>query len=462
MKRCTFMSAAATAAMVGILGFSAPAFAASGYGNVEVKTDAGKSITIGNDAFARTFSFKDGKLKTTLIDNKLGKTQIVPGAKSEEFLIEGMFEAARQEPQKPLTSVKSGAAAEAANITVTASSYDATEQALAAKAIDGKNDTYWASTETANKDIWFEIDFGANRSFKSFSYVPRYDGSAHYHCTGQIWNYKIQKWDGKAWVDAYEGEFKKGKEDGKQDVTLPSIITAQKIRIAVTDSYHWQSDKGDTSMNGKFANIAEIDFFDESGKSIVHPEAVEAGEWSITTNSDKGSGDGQGIKALIDGNLNSYWHCNYENGQPVNMPATITIDRGDAQKDVAFQTVGYAGRKEGASTNGNFKKYAVYASNTKEGLFDEKNLKDTCEVSYAGAYANGSHKMVYCGLDEAVTGRYVGIKVLDGNGGFAAGAELDLFKEKFDSVPETGGGILKASAMKLAGDPVVMDTTATI
>ena len=122
MKRCTFMSAAATAAMVGILGFSAPAFAASGYGNVEVKTDAGKSITIGNDAFARTFSFKDGKLKTTLIDNKLGKTQIVPGAKSEEFLIEGMFEAARQEPQRPLTSVKSGAAAEAANITVTASS----------------------------------------------------------------------------------------------------------------------------------------------------------------------------------------------------------------------------------------------------------------------------------------------------------------------------------------------------
>ena len=83
MKRCNFMSAAATAAMVGILGFSAPAFAAaSGYGNVEVKTDAGKSITIGNDAFARTFSFKDGKLKTTLIDNKLGKTQFVPGAQS--------------------------------------------------------------------------------------------------------------------------------------------------------------------------------------------------------------------------------------------------------------------------------------------------------------------------------------------------------------------------------------------
>lgn len=108
MKRCRLVTAAATAAMVGILGFSAPAFAASGYGNVEVNTDtANKSITIGNDAFARTFSFKDGKLKTTLIDNKLGKTQIVPGAKSEEFLIEGMFEGTRQEPAEgALHSVK--------------------------------------------------------------------------------------------------------------------------------------------------------------------------------------------------------------------------------------------------------------------------------------------------------------------------------------------------------------------
>ena len=108
MKRCRLVTAAATAAMVGILGFSAPAFAASGYGNVEVNTDtANKSITIGNDAFARTFSFKDGKLKTTRIDNKLGKTQIVPGDKSEEFLIEGMFEGTRQEPAEgTLHSVK--------------------------------------------------------------------------------------------------------------------------------------------------------------------------------------------------------------------------------------------------------------------------------------------------------------------------------------------------------------------
>ena len=128
MKRCRLVTAAATAAMVGILGFSAPAFAASGYGNVEVNTDStNKSITIGNDAFARTFSFKDGKLKTTLIDNKLGKTQIVPGDKSEEFLIEGMFEGTRQEPAEgALHSVKPPKGGAQAAVPPSASSWNQT------------------------------------------------------------------------------------------------------------------------------------------------------------------------------------------------------------------------------------------------------------------------------------------------------------------------------------------------
>lgn len=211
MKRCKLVAAAATAAMVGILGFSAPAFAASGYGNVEVKTDsANKSITIGNDAFARTFSFKDGKLKTTLIDNKLGKTQIVPGAKSEEFLIEGMFEATRQEPAEGfLHSVKTGAA-EATQVTASASSEELEDNGKhpAALAIDGQNDTYWASKPTNDKNIYFDIDFGAEHTFSKLVYTPRFDASAQYHCTGQIWTFELQIPKGDGWTTCYTGELK--------------------------------------------------------------------------------------------------------------------------------------------------------------------------------------------------------------------------------------------------------------
>lgn len=80
MRKPRAATAVVAAAMVGALGFGVPAFAASGYGPVETDFDAtAKTLTIGNDAFTRTFSWKDGQLTTTQIDNKLGKTKLTPG-----------------------------------------------------------------------------------------------------------------------------------------------------------------------------------------------------------------------------------------------------------------------------------------------------------------------------------------------------------------------------------------------
>ncbi len=80
MRKPRVATAVVAAAMVGALGFSAPAFAAAGYGAVNVtKDDQAQTVTIGNDAITRTFSWKDGHLTTTQIDNKLGKTKLTPG-----------------------------------------------------------------------------------------------------------------------------------------------------------------------------------------------------------------------------------------------------------------------------------------------------------------------------------------------------------------------------------------------
>ena len=74
-------------AVTGILSFSSPALAiAEGYGVVSAKKE-GKVITLGNDAISRTWSLDGKKLKTSEIDNKLGKTKFVPGEGSEEFVI---------------------------------------------------------------------------------------------------------------------------------------------------------------------------------------------------------------------------------------------------------------------------------------------------------------------------------------------------------------------------------------
>ena len=74
MRKRRVATAAVVAAMVGVLGFSVPAFAAGGYGSVIVtKNEAEKTITIGNEAITRTFSWQNNKLKPGKIENKLDK-----------------------------------------------------------------------------------------------------------------------------------------------------------------------------------------------------------------------------------------------------------------------------------------------------------------------------------------------------------------------------------------------------
>ena len=107
MKKSRLATAAVAAVVVGTIGFSVPAFGASGYGAVNVeKTDS--VVTIGNDALSRTFSIKGNKLKPGKIDNKLaGDVSFVPGEGSEEFTIGLMPAGNRVEPgDNALTSVK--------------------------------------------------------------------------------------------------------------------------------------------------------------------------------------------------------------------------------------------------------------------------------------------------------------------------------------------------------------------
>ena len=446
--------------MVGALGFSMPAFAAasSGYGKVDIKySKADQTLTIGNDAIARTFSLKDGKLKTTLIENKLGKSSLKPGSASEEFLIETMVAGSRQEPGAPLKSVKPGASQQA-TATVKASSHDAGEKAVPANAIDGDAGTYWASTETANKDIWFELDFGAERAFDKIVYTPRYADAQHYHCTGQIWNFELQVLEGSEWVKKQDIELGKGKDDGKQEVSLKTTVTAQKVRIKVTNSYHWQADG---SKNGTYGNIAEIDFLGENGQSVLRPAGVAGEGWkpSVSSSSNQG-GDAGGAAALTDGDPNSYWHSNYGTGDgPANeLPVTATIDRGSAK--APFQTFGYLPRP--TSGNGNWEKFELYAADTEADLFKDENKltsefgKKAFTVSYEGVYGSNGANWIYFGLDKACDKRFVGVKVLAGQGGpFAAASELDLFQERFSSNLVSDASAIKASDLKVEGEPVI-------
>lgn len=202
----------------------------------------------------------------------------------------------------------------------------------------------------------------------------------------------------------------------------------------------------------------------------VKPGAAQA-PWTVETTSDQGTGDGGGINALIDGNTGSYWHSNYGGGTGTDkvMPVDVTLDRG--ANGSAFSTLGYFPRS--TSANGNWQEFELFASDTKEGLFNASNqLKasngsSTFKVSYVGMYGSGDEtgaKWNYFGLKDACDKRFVGVRVTKGQGGnFAAGGELDLFSgDPFTSCEVGGGDKIKSSDLKLAGDPAVSNTSVTL
>ncbi|WP_159430431.1 discoidin domain-containing protein [Collinsella phocaeensis] len=442
------LAVAAAVAMVGALGFTAPVFAAgSGYGAVSVKQDAG-SVTIGNNALTRTFSTAGKKLTTTEINNVLGGSRFVPQDGSEEFYIEQLVESSRVEPGGALTSVRPQGASVAPSATVEVSSTMDESGNKAANAIDGDPSTYWCSVDTA-ADQWIVIEFDGEKTIKSFEYTPRVSNGS-WDCTGRIKAYVLERKQGDQWVEISRGAFD---PTGTTVVELKTEVKAAAVRLRATEAYHWDAGKANTAIN-----VAELDVKDASGASVL--ASAPAAGWSISSTSVQ-NGDGGGAAALIDGSFETYFHSRYsENGtgSQGEMPVDITIDRG-AGATSSFQTVGYAGRKGSATSNGNVKKFELYVSNSEGDLYEEANKKGSFKVDYVEAYDGATPKMIYFGLDKAQTGRYVGFRVIEGaNGAFAAGSEIDLYKEKFTSVPETDAKGLKASELELVKTEV-SDTT---
>lgn len=438
---------AAVFAVAGFLGLSAPPAAlAAGYGNVVVNESNG-NVTIGNNAISRTFSTAAGKLKTVEINNKLASTTLVPGSGSEEFVIQSLAEATRLEPAGALTSVRPTA------VTVAGSSVDTSEAALASKAIDEDAGTYWASSAEAAGTANLIVDFGGTKTIASVSYTPRHHESVGYNCTGRVKTYKLE-------YQMADGTWATLVENGTMNDTGTTVIKfaavqGKAVRLTGLTTYHWQP-----SNENKYMNVAELDVLDASDNSVVHGSKG----WTVTGTS-VATNEGGGYEALVDGDFTTYYHSRYGAGEgdTKKLPVDLTIDRGEGAKS-SFQTVGYAGRNvKGA--NGTFKKFAVYVSDSKDGLFDDSNKKGTFSVDLSSSYNDdGTCKMTYFGLDKVQTGRYVGIRVLEAQGGsFASGAELDLYQEKFDTFENASGKPqLKTSNLELDGPVQVSDTTATI
>ena len=90
------------------------------------------------------------------------------------------------------------------------------------KAVDGDAEgTRWNAAEGRTGDEWLEVDFGAKTTF---------DGTVFRQFESRITGYKIQAWDGRAWVDLCSG----GAPGTEPKSDAFPAVTAEKVRLYVT------------------------------------------------------------------------------------------------------------------------------------------------------------------------------------------------------------------------------------
>lgn len=425
-------------------------------------TQTESEITIENNALKRTFSIANQKLTTGTIEDKLSNSTFSPGSGSEEFVIHGLAGSGeRTEPETSLTSVKT---ASTGGTQFFATTTNTGENLKREYAVDGNEDTYWASTEDDSND-YFQVTFEGSTKVAMVRYLPRWDDNAKYECTGQILKYKLSyqtevngEWTELTGDFTYEPKESQTKGNGWQEISLtnedgtPKSIVALRLAAQENGTYHWKEEN-----KGKVINIGELEVRKSDGSSAY--TASKAG-WSISGTSVSTS-EGGGYAALIDGDVNTMYHSNYGTGEGTNstLPVDLIIDRGDTAGDHPFQTLGYRPRKQQGS-NGNIVGYEIYTSNDRDSLFTEGNKRKTGTFDYTGVYDGSSEapRWIYTSLEQSNTDRYVGLRVTSSTGlddktknKHVAGTGLDLFKEKFDSVSAAAyeAPTINASALTL-------------
>ena len=188
-----------------------------------------------------------------------------------------------------------------------------------------------------------------------------------------------------------------------------------------------------------------------SSAPAAHP-ALDRTGWTAQADSyHNASGPSDGPASnLLDGNLDSIWHTNYGGGTgDQSYPYEVIIDLNGSK---TFSCFSYTPRQQGEDTNGNIKGYELHY--TTDGTTWTQAAKG--EFKYEGV------NPIYVNLDNAVTATKVKLVATSSKNGqqFAGGAEFNLHADKVAA--GTNDREFAASALTLAGAPVVSDTSATI
>ncbi len=289
---------------------------------------------------------------------------------------------------------------------------------------DGKENTYWHSKYTAEGSVitssdkppyTLEITFPKVEEVNTMKYLPRQDGQSGRWLEIEI--YASESGEDK-------GALVKKATFVQTDTTWQTVkfgktVNAKKMTIVVT--------KG----AGNHGTCAEIDFLNikdvvtegaaEEKAENPYPEKFDTSDWIISTNSEKSWGK---VEKILDGDVTSFWHTNYEeaNGQ------VLSHDMPPYDVDITLPKLtlitGMKLTPRSDRTTGAIKKYRLYASRE-----DEGELFMLMEEALPSAYGAITVDFA-CGIEV----KRIRFEVLEGSGGYATLAELELIPGKADTL----------------------------
>jgi alpha-glucosidase len=144
---------------------------------------------------------------------------------------------------------------------------------------------------------------------------------------------------------------------------------------------------------------------------VVDPYKIPQSEMTASATSEQSGSDP--ARNAIDGNVNSMWHTAWSGAD--KLPQSITINLNDTYNINKFT---YLPRQAGS--NGFITKYKLYVS---------EDGSEYTEVSSGTWTADKLEKTINF---DSVNAQYVKFEAIEGNGGFASAAELNVFKSSLD------------------------------
>lgn len=219
--------------------------------------------TFGNEYITRTFSLTNGKLKTEKITNyRTGQTpKVLTPASSEEFVIKTLPKEIEGKSKVNVNDVVGTGEGKISNLT---------DQVLSSDVPSN----FWASKDANNyvdgSELSIEIAIGSKEEVKKFKYVPRFDNSARWNCTGRVEEAQLFYFDDESNSWKQIGSTYKMNVEGETVIEFEKPISTSKIKFVATKTYHWQNGtNGQPDNRNKVMSASEIDLLGDENNSLL-------------------------------------------------------------------------------------------------------------------------------------------------------------------------------------------------